>query len=209
MPTTTTATSRPVLPDRLAFWLLCSIVIAFLAGSSVPTPLYPLYQAEWGFTPITVTIVFAVYAVAVLASLLVAGSLSDHVGRRPVLLAAVIVQAVTMLIFTTASGLPELLLARVVQGLSTGAALGAIGAGMLDLDRVRGTLANAVAPAMGPAIGALGSGLLVQFVGAPAHTGYDVLLAVFLAQAVGVWFLRETVSRAPGRPGHSPRCGRG
>lgn len=197
------AALRPsfALPSRVAFWLLASIVIAFLAGSSAPTPLYPLYQAEWGFTPITVTVVFGLYAVAVLASLLVAGSLSDHVGRRPVLLGAVLAQAVTMIIFATAAGLPELLLARVVQGLSTGAALGAIGAGMLDIDRARGTVANAVAPAVGTAIGALGSGLFVQLLPAPAHAIYLALFAVFAVQAVGVWFMRETVSRMPGALG--------
>jgi MFS family permease len=112
-------------------------VVALLASSSAPTPLYPVYQAEWGFSAITTTIVFGVYAIAVLASLLTFGSLSDHVGRRPVLLVALLVQAVTMWVFATAGGVPQLLAARVVQGLATGAAVGAGRAGLLDLDRVR------------------------------------------------------------------------
>src|SRR6478735_858353 len=139
------------LSKSFAFYLLASIVLFFLAGSSAPTPLYAVYQAAWGFTPATVTVVFGIYAVAVLTTLLTFGSLSDHVGRRPVLVGATLVQAGAMLIFATAHGLGALLVARVVQGLSTGAAMGAIGAGLLDIDRPRGTVANAVAPMAGTA----------------------------------------------------------
>src|SRR6202012_6097980 len=100
-----------------AVFVLASLIVALLASSAAPTPLYAIYQARWGFTPITTTIVFGVYAVAVLASLLTLGKLSDHVGRRPVLLAAIPVQAAALLVFTVASGVPELLIARAVQGL--------------------------------------------------------------------------------------------
>ena len=79
-------------------------MVSFLAASAVPTPLYPLYQAEWGFSPITTTVVFGVYAVAVLAGLLVLGRISDHVGRRPVLLAGLLGQIVAMVVFATAAG---------------------------------------------------------------------------------------------------------
>src|ERR1700712_2275371 len=72
---------RRRLPDNVAFYLQVSILLLFLAASSAPTPLYAIYQAEWGFSPITVTVVFGVYAVAVLSSLLVFGKLSDHIGR--------------------------------------------------------------------------------------------------------------------------------
>ena len=82
------------LGPTASFYLLASIILFFLAGSSAPTPLYAVYQAEWGFSPITVTLVFGIYALAVLAMLLVVGSLSDYVGRRPVLLVATLVQAV-------------------------------------------------------------------------------------------------------------------
>jgi len=186
------------LPDRAAFYLLASVVLFFLASSSAPTPLYSLYQAEWGFSPITTTVVFGVYALAVLAALLTVGSLSDHVGRRPVLLGAIIVQAGTMLIFATAGDVPVLMLARIVQGLATGAAVGAIGAGMIDLNRVRGTVANAVAPMTGTAIGGLLSGLLIEYLPAPTHLVYLVLFAIFAGQAIGVLFMRETSSTRPG-----------
>jgi MFS family permease len=181
-----------------AFYLLASITISFLAGSSAPTPLYPLYQAKWGFSPITVTVVFAVYAIGVLAALLVAGRLSDYVGRRPVLVVATTAHAVTMLMFSSAGGVGDLLIARVIQGLSAGAALAAGGAGMLALDKARGTIANAVAPALGTAAGGIVSGLLVHFLPAPTHLVYWLLAAAFLAQAVGVALMTETAAPRPG-----------
>ena len=194
-----TATRVPRrLPSNAAFYLQASILVFFLAGSSAPTPLYALYQARWGFSPITTTIVFGVYALAVLTALLVVGSLSDHLGRRPVLLVAVAAQAVTMLIFTTADGVPTLLVGRVLQGLSTGAAAGAIGAGLLDLHKAKGTLANAVAPLLGTASGALGSGLLVQYLPAPTHLVYLTLFGIFVVQEIGLLFMAESTTRRPG-----------
>ena len=194
----TTQPRRRYLPRGVAFYLQASIVVSFLAASSAPTPLYAVYQGEWGFSPITTTVVFGVYALAVLAALLVVGSLSDHVGRRPVLLAGIALQAVTMVVLTTAGGVPELLLARVVQGLATGAAVGAVGAGMLDIDKAKGTIANAVAPMTGTATGSIASGLLVQYLPWPVHLVYLALLGVFLLQGVGVWLMVETSAPKPG-----------
>jgi MFS family permease len=187
-----------LLSAGAAFALQVSIVVFLLAGSSAPTPLYVVYQAAWGFSPITVTVVFGVYALAVLTSLLTVGSLSDHIGRRPVLIVALLLQAATMLLFASAAGVPELMAARVVQGLSTGAAASALGAGLLDLHRARGTLANAVAPMAGTATGAIGSGLLVQYLPEPTHLVYLVLFVVFALQAVGVILMTETAARKPG-----------
>ena len=186
------------LPARAAFLLQASIVVSFLAGSSAPTPLYAVYQSQWHFSAITTTVVFGIYALAVLGALLFAGSLSDHVGRRPVLLAAITVQAVTMVVFARAGGVPQLLVARVLQGLSTGAAIGAVGAGMLDIDKARGTLANAVAPVTGTAVGALLAGLLVQYLPERTHLVYLVLLTVLALQGTGVLLMSETSSRRPG-----------
>ena len=186
------------LPAGAAFLLQASIVVFFLAASSAPTPLYALYQARWGFSPITTTVVFGIYALAVLVSLLVVGSLSDHVGRRPVLLAAIAGQAAAMVVFITASGVTELMAARVIQGLATGAAAGTVGAGLLDLSKTRGTLANAVAPVIGTATGALGSGILVQYLPDPSRLVYMVLFVIFAAQAVGVTLMAESSPRKDG-----------
>jgi len=197
-PATSLTGRRFVVPPPAALFLLASTTLFFLAASSAPTPLYAVYQARWGFSPITTTVVFGVYAVAVLLALLVVGSLSDHIGRRPVLLAALAVQVAAMVVFATASGVTELFIARVVQGLSTGSALGAVGAGMLDIDRIRGTVTNAVAPILGTATGALLSGIFVQFLTVPTHLIYLVLIVIFAMQAVGVWLMEETAQPRPG-----------
>ncbi|HEX4290358.1 MAG TPA: MFS transporter, partial [Trebonia sp.] len=197
LPIPTTAARRPRLTGRPALYLLASLVVSLLAASAAPTPLYAIYQRMWGFTPITITIVFGVYAVAVLVALLTLGRLSDSVGRRPVLLAALGVQILSMVVYATAGGVGELMVARIIQGLATGAALGAIGAGMLDVDRERGALANALSPGLGTGSGALISALFVQFLPAPTRLIYVALIGVFAAQAVGVALLRETVTPVP------------
>ena len=191
------AARRFRITGRPALYLLASLVVSLLAASAAPTPLYAIYQRMWGFTPITVTIVFGVYAVAVLAALLTLGRLSDSIGRRPVLLAALAVQILSMVVYATAGGVGELMGARIIQGLATGAALGAIGAGMLDVDRERGALANALSPGLGTGSGALISALFVQFLPAPTHLIYIALIGVFAAQAIGVGLLRETVAPVP------------
>jgi MFS family permease len=182
----------------LTLVLLGSIVVSFLAASAAPTPMYALYAKQWGFSALATTVVFGVYALAVLAGLLTFGRVSDHIGRRPVLLAGLAVQAVATVLFITAGGLGTLLLARVVQGLATGASLGAVGAGMLDLDRRRGAVANSFAPGVGTGSGALISALAVQYLPDPTHLIYVVLLGVFGVQAAGVLAMRETAPRRPG-----------
>jgi MFS family permease len=186
------------LPTPAAFVLLASLLVSFLAASSAPTPLYSTYQAEWGFTPITTTVVFGIYALAVLAALLTFGKLSDHIGRRPVLITAALTQALAMIVFATADGVPMLMVARVIQGLATGAAAGAIGAGLIDLNPSRGTLANAVAAPAGTGLGSLLAGFFVQFLPAPTRLVYLVLLGLFVVQAAGVALMRETVTPRPG-----------
>jgi MFS family permease len=183
---------------KAAFCLRASVILFFLAGSTAPTPLYAVYQAAWGFSPITITVIFAIYALAVLGTLLVVGSLSDYVGRRPVVLVATLLQAVAMTIFATAHGVPALLFARVVQGIATGGAVGAAGAGMLDFDRERGAVVNSVSPMIGLATGGLVSGLLVQFLPAPTRLIYIVLGTIFVAQAVLTAVLPDSVAPRPG-----------
>jgi hypothetical protein len=191
------AARRSRLTGRPALYLLASLVVSLLAASAAPTPLYAIYQRQWGFSPITITIVFGVYAVAVLVALLTLGRLSDSIGRRPVLLGALGAQILSMVVYATAGGVGELMGARIIQGLATGAALGAIGAGLLDVDRERGALANALAPGLGTGTGALVSALFVQFLPAPTRLIYVALIAVFAAQAIGVALLRETVTPVP------------
>ncbi|WP_433317861.1 MFS transporter [Micromonospora chersina] len=189
--------SRRLTPN-VALLLLASIIVSFVAASTAPSPLYGIYQARWHFSPITTTVVFAVYSVAVLATLLTVGKLSDHVGRRPVLLAAIAVQMISLVIFVFAGGVPTLVAARVVQGIAAGAATGAAAAAMLDIDRSRGTLANSISPGIGTGVGALLSALLVQYLPAPTRLVFLVLLVVLLVQGVGVLLMAETVTPMAG-----------
>lgn len=192
--------TKPRLSPAATLVLIASIIVSFLAASAAPTPLYALYQREWGFSAIGTTIIFGIYAVAVLVSLLVLGRLSDHVGRRPVILAALIGQVVAMIVFVTATGVAGLFVARAIQGVATGAVLGAVGAGLLDVDPRRGPLANSVAPGVGTALGALLSGFVVQLLPAPTQLIYLLAIGVFAIQSVGVLLMTETaVPRAGAR----------
>src|SRR5437870_12835688 len=95
------ASARSFSP-RVSFFLLASITVSFLAGSLAPTPLYPVYQAEWGFSALTTTEIFGIYALALLGSLLFCGRLLDHVGRGPVLVVVTLVEAAVTFIIRTA-----------------------------------------------------------------------------------------------------------
>ena len=180
---------------------LASITVTFLAASAAPTPLYATYQKAWGFSALTTTVVFGVYALAFLCALMIVGRLSDHIGRRPVLLAGIAGQVVALVVFIEAQSVSALLVARIVQGLATGAAIGAVGAGMLDIDQERGAVANATAPPRSRTASSAHPVVVKRCSGlpAPARHGYCLVLAgVIVAQAFGVLWLPETSPRAPG-----------
>ncbi|MEU6578143.1 MFS transporter [Streptomyces sp. NPDC046805] len=193
---------RRMLPRTAAFWLLGAIQLFLLAAASAPSPLYPVYQAHWGFSATAVTVVFALYAFGLLLALLVVGALSDHIGRRPVLILSMLVEAGSMVVFIAADGLGWLMVARAVQGLATGAATGAVSAGLVDLQPKHsprlGATVNGVATTLGLAAGALGSGLLVQFAPAPTTLIYVLIIAAFAVTTVGVLVMPETAARRPG-----------
>src|SRR5688572_8307973 len=140
-------------PRRLshswALWLQASILVAFLAAASAPSPLYGVYQDAWGFSALTLTVVFSSYALALLGALLVFGHLSNHRGRREVVLASLVLELLALVLFWAADSAGWLLAARVVQGVATGIATSALAAGLIDLHRERGALVNAVAPMVG------------------------------------------------------------
>ncbi|MGW4686594.1 MFS transporter [Streptomyces sp. NPDC004244] len=179
-----------------SFALNASVLATLLAASSAPTPLYPHYQDAWQLSALTVTVVFSAYSLTLLLALLTTGSLSDHLGRRPVLATALALDAVSMVLLATADGAGALIGARVLQGAATGAATSAAGAALLDLaDPLRpgrSALANSIAPVAGMAAGVLLSSLLVSFGPAPAVSVYVVPAVLFTAQAVAVALTEET-----------------
>ncbi len=190
--------SRPV-----AFGSVVGALLLLTAAASAPSPLYGVYQQRWGFSSTTLTLVFAVYALGLLLALLTVGGLSDHVGRRPLLAAALIGDAVAMVVFLAADGVGWLVAARVVQGLATGAGLGVIGAYLVDLqppsDTTLGALLNSVGSSLGLALGSLGAGLVLQLVPSqPTTWVFALLTAVLVLGAAAVPALPETVGRRPG-----------
>ncbi|HEY1539211.1 MAG TPA: MFS transporter [Solirubrobacteraceae bacterium] len=209
---TATRSPRGRLSHPIAFGAIASILVWFAAASSAPSPLYVVYQQEWSFSPTTLTVVFAVYVVGLLGSLLVLGALSDHVGRRPVLLAAIGLESIALVIFIAAGDVTVLAIARVAQGIATGAAFTTLGAALVDLNPAhaptRAGLINGVAPLGGLAFGALGCGALVQFGPAPTHLVYAVLLTGMVVAAAVVSRMPETSARRAGaRASLRPRVG--
>lgn len=189
------------LSPQRRFWTLsfhAATLLTFLAASAAPTPLYHIYQETWHFSPILLTFIFSVYAFSLLTTLLIVGSLSDHIGRRPVVFAAILLQAASMLLFVLADSPSWLVAARIVQGIATGAASGAIGATLVDANKVTGPIVNSIAPLLGMAAGALGAGALVQFGPDPMRLVYMVVFAALAVQAILVWSTPETAQSKPG-----------
>jgi predicted MFS family arabinose efflux permease len=184
--------------NRASLWFLAITLLSFLAASTAPTPLYHLYQEQLQFSAAILTLIFAVYALSLLVALLTVGSLSDHLGRKPVIFTAVLLNIVAMLLFIQADSVAWLISARVLQGFATGMATAVLSATLLDTDRQQGPLINSVAPLVGMALGGMGCGLLAEFAPAPLHLTYWLLLVLFVMQAVYVWRLPESVSRQPG-----------
>jgi MFS family permease len=185
-----------------AFAATTAIFVLFAAAASAPSPLYIVYQKEWGFSATTLTVIFAVYVFGLIGSLLTIGALSDHVGRRPVLAGAIVLEAFAFLLFLMATDVSALLAARVVQGIATGAAFSTLGATLIDLNPShspgRAGLVNGIAPISGLALGALGCGALIQFAPAPTHLVFAVLLVGTGLGVVAVALMPETSARRPG-----------
>jgi MFS family permease len=190
------------LPRTASFWLLALLLAFLLVAASAPSPLYAVYARMWSFSSVTLTAIYAVYAFAALAALLTTGRISDHVGRRRVTMVALAIQIAGMLGFIVAQGIEGLFVARIVQGLGTGMATGAISAWLLDLqppdDPRRGSLVGGIALVAGLGAGALGSGILVEYGPDPLHLVYWVLAAVFTIALGLMLVIPDPVQRTRG-----------
>lgn len=184
--------AAPLRGRRGAAGLVTVTLVTAVASATAPTPLYRLYQDAWGFSPVVLTVVFAAYAVALLVALLAVGALSDRVGRRPVILVALALLAVSTVLFWLAGSTPVLLVARLVQGTATGIGVGALGAALLDLDPQHGPMINSLGGPLGMGVGALGAGILVDYAPWPMQLVYVVLLAAFAVEFVLVMRMAET-----------------
>ena len=188
---------------RGAVAVTAAAFVICMAATTLPTPLYDLYAKRFGFHTVTITVLFAVYAVGVVLTLVVFGQLSDAIGRRPVMLGAVAISVISSLILASAHGLGLLLLGRVVSGLAAGLMTGAGTAGVVDLfpagrRGAGGTLAVA-ANTRGLALGTLLAGVLADLASHPLVTPYLVQAVVGLMACIGLLVARTPFSAAAGR----------
>jgi MFS family permease len=206
---TTPTSKRRTLPRRGAFWLLAAMFCLLFVAAAAPTPLYRVYQAEWRFSVTTLTAVFAVYALVLLATLLMFGSVSDYFGRRRTIAVGLAVYGMACGVFLAAGGVAALFVARALQGVAVGLATGALGAAMLELQPEGSGLAAPVSTAANPlglALGGFGTSVLVQYAPARTHLVWWLLLATGLAALVAVLAIpepRAVPSRT--RPSFRPR----
>jgi predicted MFS family arabinose efflux permease len=202
------AANRRALSQGTAYALVAGIIGLALFASGTPSPLYGIYRTLWGFSPVVLTLVYATYAFGVLTTLVLAGRLSDEVGRRPVLLVALGVLMGSTVLFMLADSVVWLFVARGVQGLATGAALSAASASLLDLHARRDPagvgLTNGVVSTGGMGLGVLVSAAFVELLPAPRVLPYVALLVFFAVAFAGVWRMPEPVASSA-RPRLTPQ----
>lgn len=197
-----TAPNRPLLGAGHGFWVVASSFLVAMAFSTVPTPLYVLYQQRDHFSSFVVTVLFAAYAVGVVLSLFLAGHVSDWVGRRTVLVPALLLLAGAAVVFLVATTVAELFAARLVTGVGVGMITATATAYLSELhadDRPHAGLGRAELVATAANLGGLGfgtlvSGVLAQYVTGPLTTSYAVFLVLLVVSAAVVAFVPETVA---------------
>lgn len=182
----------------LGFVLAGFAFFTTMLGTTLPTPLYPIYQRRFGIEPVLIPVIFAVYALGVIAGLLFFGHQSDRVGRRRVLLPGLALSGLSAIAFLFAQGLPEIFLGRILSGLSAGAFTGTGTAAMVDLlpeeRRREATLLAVVANLGGLAFGTLTSGLLAQYVSMPLRVPFAVDALLVIVAAAGMLAVPETIA---------------
>lgn len=187
---------------QASFWLLGLLLVLLLSAASAPSPLYGVYQGMWQFPAITLTAVYASYALGGLGALLTTGRLPDHLGRRVVLAAGLVVEAAAMLVFVLAGDVTALYIGRILAGAGIGIAAGAVSAWLLDLsppsDPGLGSLVGGAAPLLGLGAGALLGGALVEYGPDPLHLVFWVLAAAYAAGLLVISAIPDPVLRRPG-----------
>jgi MFS family permease len=187
-----------------AYATLAAITFSTVAGA--PTPVYRFYHEVLGLTSFTITLIFAVYSFTMIAGFLTIARLSDYVGRKPMILFALVLNAIALLLFFVAESAATLIAARALQGVATGIALATLGALIADTAPQWAATLNSVTAFLGLALGALIAGVFVTFAPSPTHLVYAVLLGVTLAEMLALPWIVETTSRKAGAlSGMKPR----
>ena len=186
------------LGGTAAICIVASMIGALFAGSTVPTPLYVIYKQQFGFSQISLTLIYAAYVVGNLAALLLFGRLSDQIGRRRSSVIAMAIAIISALIFLFAQGIVSLYAGRILSGLAIGIGAGTGTAWLAELiaeeNKSRATVIATSANFVGLGIGALMSGVLADWISSPLRLPFIVYLAVLVPMSALVWFSHETVS---------------
>ena len=169
-----------------------------MLGTTLPTPLYVIYQAQWHFSAAIVTVTYAVYAAGVLAALLLAGRSSDQAGRKPVLAVALCFSALSTVVFILAPDVGVLIIGRILSGLSAGLMTGTATAMLTELvppsASRRASMVATAANMGGLGLGPLIAGLFAQYAPQPTVLVFEVYLALLAAAGLCVFLVPETVS---------------
>ena len=205
--------SLPIAMDRLTKFTLrpatASALLVYagammFVGTTIPTPLYHVYQEEMQFTSGVLTLIFAVYVLSLLPTLLLFGHVSDQMGRRPVLLIGFALAAAGAAIFATAQGLASLFLARAVQGVSTAIVSGALIAALSELEAKRNLRKAAflfsVANVGGAALGPIFGGILAEYGSFPTRLPFFACLLLMLPMLALVAMPETVAERRPASP---------
>jgi predicted MFS family arabinose efflux permease len=196
------SSERRALPAGLALTGAALAFTSMYLAAGALTPLLVVYRARWDFPPSMLTVAFAVYALGFLAATLVLGSLSDHLGRRPVLIGALVVQLLSNLVFLVAPDVGWVIAGRVVQGIASGAATAAFTAALVEhapAGRKRlGPLLGSVGLTGGLALGSLLAGLAIQLTPAASTIVFVTLTVLTVVGGVAVIASPETIRRSPG-----------
>lgn len=170
-----------------------------MMGTTLPTPLYPIYQDRLGFSQLTITVIFAAYAVGVIGALIATGSWSDQIGRRPMLLAGLAFSAASACVFLVGGSLGVLITGRVLSGISAGIFTGTATAAVVELAPAAwagiATLVATAANMGGLGLGPLFAGVLAQYLPWPAHLCFALDLLLVLLVSAAVWRAPETAAR--------------
>ncbi|WP_299260703.1 MFS transporter [uncultured Kushneria sp.] len=193
------ATSTQRSPGRVSFLLITFAFLMAMLGTTLPTPLYPIYQQRMDYSQIIITVIFAAYAVGVITALIGFGSWSDQLGRRRLLIAGLGLAVVSDLVFLSSPELVPLLIGRLLSGLSAGIFTGTATVAVIEQappEWQRGATLTATATnVMGLGLGPLVAGVLAQYVAWPLHLPYALHIILCALAMVGVWWAPETVER--------------
>ncbi|MET0805549.1 MAG: MFS transporter [Lacisediminihabitans sp.] len=195
------------------FWVIAAAFLLVMAFSTIPTPLYSLYQARDGFATFLLTVIFAVYAVGVIASLYLAGHISDWLGRRRIILVAVLIELLAAVIFLVWPSVPGLLVARFISGVGVGALTATATAHLSELRAVArpdegGRFSSTVSTFVnngGLALGPLIAGFIAQWIAGPLQVPYVLFIVLLAVAAIAVAFVPETVEKPMPVDGHGER----